>query len=261
VNDQKKVEFGATNPRIVDVMEYMNKLYKEKLIPDEVFTDVWDTYVSKFRSIPPVNGLQGSYFLEDYHQPFFAALMPVAGPGVTKPIFRSQPIRVEKNEFTVMKKFAYPEVAVRFIDNFADDELSLVMSYGIEKQADGTYKQYTVDGTKPHNFLASLIPARASAKVTWSGAQGTRAKIADQYAAFTWPQVRHFPLVRYTPQEIEQISVLETEIRTYAKTTLAKWIVNGGARSEWNAYVQQLDKLGLPKLMVIYQAAYDRFNK
>ena len=40
----------------------------------------------------------------------------------------------------------------------------------------------------------------------------------------------------------------------------ASWIVNGGIDEQWDAYVDQLNQMGLERLMEIYQEALDVYN-
>ena len=42
--------------------------------------------------------------------------------------------------------------------------------------------------------------------------------------------------------------------------TWASWIVNGGIDEQWDAYVDQLNQMGLERLMEIYQEALDVYN-
>ncbi len=264
-----KVECALTNPRLIDVMDYMHKLYVEKLIPEEMFTDSWNTYLSKTRANPPIAGYWGSYFIPEPNEPDFDPLPPLKGPGVTKPIFRSQAVRVEKNQYTIMKKCAYPEAMIRFADFTADDLWSIQLSYGpigvtIDDNKDGTYtargisEEYTKHA--PHNFFPAYISRRISEKIKWTRDQGRREEYVEKvYKPYVWPQERHFPRVTFSDQEQQEIPVLQQEIRNYTKATLAGWITKGGAKEGWDAYIKQLEKLGLPKYLQIYQAAYDRF--
>ena len=264
-----EVEFAATNPEVIDVLEYLNKLYEEGIIIEEAFTDSWNEYLTKIRSDPPITGLWGSYHLPDNLAPYYDALPPVAAPGVDKPLFRSQQVRIEKNKFTVFTGFEYPEVAVRFMDIWADDEYAAQLSYGpigltMRDNGDGTF---TAGGTSaeylsaiPHNFTASYISKSVSDNIIFEGQSGRRARFVNEvYSPYTWAQERHYPRVQFTEQELEDRAVLSNEISTFVKSTWANWVVNGGARDGWDSYVEQLKKLNLKEYMDINQAAYDRF--
>ena len=262
------VEFGATDPKLKDAAAFLNKLYKEGLIVEDMFTDSAEQFQSKCRSVPPISGVRGEYFIAAAVEQWFDPLPPIAGPDGTRR-FRSQPVRMENNRFVMYRKLAHPEAMIRFLDFWADDEWSVNLSYGgptIQRNADGTK---TVVGTGiewyrhgPHNMFPSYISKRASDKVLWTGEQGAREKyVREVFAPYLWPQDRHFTYITYNDQEQERLSILSTEIGSYVQTAIAKWIVNGVTDAAWGEYLAQLQKLGLPEAVKIFQAAYDRFSR
>ena len=269
--DNEEVHFEGTNPRLVDAIEYLNEMYEEELFPEEVFTDPWDTYVSRIQSEPAVNGMHGSFWNYQWslEQGIYEALPPLPAPGTDRPVYRSQPVRLQKNQFTLMTQFEYPEVALRFIDEFADPLTALQMSYGrvgheILEEGDG-YRQVGTNNQylqhSPHNFIAAFIPASMAQQVAWDSPQAAaRNRYAEEvYGPYTWPQDRHYPNVRFTDGEQEELSILNTEIIDYMEATHADWIVNGGARGGWDSYIDELEDLGLERWLEIHQAALDRF--
>jgi putative aldouronate transport system substrate-binding protein len=261
------VEFGAADPKLKDVVNYMHRLFVEDLIPEEVFTDAWDDYLAKSRSVPPITGMWGSYFIVSPVEEWYDPLPPVAGPDGTQR-FRSQPVRLQKNQFTIFSKFEYPEALVRFIDPWADDTFSVEASYGgplIRQESDGT-RTVTGRGVDwfehgPHNFFPTYVSKRAADKVNWTGEQGNRdLYIREIYEPYLWPQERHFAYITYTDEEQEELAVTSTEIANYIQTSIANWMVDGGVEDGWEDYLNELDRLGLDKVMEIFQTAYDRFH-
>lgn len=262
------VEFGATNPKLKDAADYLHKLYAEKLINEDMFTLAGNEYTIRIRQNPPIVGVANEYFIQAALEDYFDALPPLAGPDGTKR-FRSTPVRMENNDFVMYKKLAYPEVMMRFIDNWADQEFAVQASYGgptIQQNADGTK---TVVGSGedwykygPHNQFPTYISKATADKINWTGEQGERENnIRKFYAPYLWPQERHFAYITYTDAEIDDLAVVSNDVANYVKTSIANWIVKGGAAEGWDDYLKQLDKLGLPRLMKIFQGAYDRFNK
>lgn len=69
-----------------------------------------------------------------------------------------------------------------------------------------------------------------------------------------------YPVVNYTAEQSEEISSLTVDIYKYVNETWASWIVNGGIDEQWDAYVDQLNQMGLERLMEIYQEALDVYN-
>ena len=69
-----------------------------------------------------------------------------------------------------------------------------------------------------------------------------------------------YPVVNYTAEQSEEIASLTVDIYKYVNETWASWIVNGGIDEQWDAYVDQLNQMGLERLMEIYQEALDVYN-
>ena len=68
-----------------------------------------------------------------------------------------------------------------------------------------------------------------------------------------------FPELKFTSEEYEELSFIKTDIDSYIETTRAKWITEGGIDEEWDAFVKQLDAMGLQDMNVIYMGAYERY--
>ena len=261
------VEFGATDAKLKDAVKFLRRLYSEALITEEFFTNQGSDFTPRSRSVPPISGYWGSYFITSPVEEFYDPLPPLMGPtGVRR--YRSQPVRLQKNQFTIFTKFEYPEALVRFIDPWADDTFSVEASYGgplIRQESDGT-RTVTGRGVDwfehgPHNFFPTYVSKRAADTVNWTGEQGNRDRyIREIYEPYLWPQERHFAYITYTDEEQEELAVNSTEIANYIQTSIAKWMVDGGVDDGWDAYLNELDRLGLDKVMGIFQTAYDRFH-
>ena len=68
-----------------------------------------------------------------------------------------------------------------------------------------------------------------------------------------------YPNVYYTAEQVEELKVLLADIETYVENQQAKWVMEGGIEEEWEDYLNQLDKMGLDKLMKIYVDAYNSY--
>lgn len=79
------------------------------------------------------------------------------------------------------------------------------------------------------------------------------AKVAEEYAVPPYPTVLH------TSEELDEMTMLATDIISYVETTGARWVYEGGIEEEWDDYVAQLNQMGLERLMEIRQAALDRY--
>lgn len=66
----------------------------------------------------------------------------------------------------------------------------------------------------------------------------------------------------FTEEETEEITPLATNLKTYVKEYMGLFV--SGEKdldSDWDAYVAELEKIGLKRYLEISQAGYDRFNK
>lgn len=64
----------------------------------------------------------------------------------------------------------------------------------------------------------------------------------------------------YSPEELEQISNSKTAIDSYVYDTAIAFVTGQKSFSEWDRYLEELDKMGLDEYMSAAQAAYDRVN-
>jgi putative aldouronate transport system substrate-binding protein len=69
------------------------------------------------------------------------------------------------------------------------------------------------------------------------------------------------PGVSYTPEESARRAELQTALGTYAEEMKMKFLTGQEPLSNFEPFVSQLNRLGLPELIRITQAAYDRYMK
>ena len=66
----------------------------------------------------------------------------------------------------------------------------------------------------------------------------------------------------YTPEETDEYASLSTDISSYVNNMKASFVMGElDIDSTWDAYLSELESMGLPRMMEIEQAAYDRFAK
>ena len=66
-------------------------------------------------------------------------------------------------------------------------------------------------------------------------------------------------MVQYTDEETSQLTTLGTDIYQYVEAQYAHWVVDGGIEDEWDAYLDQLDAMGVQDLISIQESAYDAY--
>lgn len=74
--------------------------------------------------------------------------------------------------------------------------------------------------------------------------------------------VESFPSLFYTEDESAERAILYTDIENYLKTAFAQFITGEmDIDGDWDTYLNELNKMGLERLLEIDQAAYDRISK
>lgn len=68
-----------------------------------------------------------------------------------------------------------------------------------------------------------------------------------------------FPMVQYTSDEQNTLTMLGTDIYQYVEAQYAHWVVDGGIEEEWDAYLEQLDAMGLQDLVKAQTDAYNAY--
>lgn len=69
-----------------------------------------------------------------------------------------------------------------------------------------------------------------------------------------------YPRTIFTNDETTELSTLKTDITNYMKTMKAQFITGElDIDTNWDAYLAELDKMGLDRLLEIEQAALDRY--
>ena len=66
------------------------------------------------------------------------------------------------------------------------------------------------------------------------------------------------PKLKFTPEETDELSIVQTDVDTYVTKKMTEWFANGGVEEEWDTYLQELHNMGVDTYVSIYQAAYDR---
>jgi putative aldouronate transport system substrate-binding protein len=265
-----KVSYEAMNPAIKEPIKYLQRLYKEGLIPTEVFTDDNNTYLAKTRSNPPVAGVYGGFYntIPQLYEP----MAPLKSQVVEKPLFRRQLPVVTRNKFMITKSNKHPEASMRWIDALADADWSVQGQHGmfgkyLEKQPDGKIKQTDVPADKifleaPSNAMALLGTEDIYNGMIYAGIPKGRADaIKEYYKDYTVPVDRIYPPVIFTPQQLEKLKSLETDIKGFVSQSMARWITEGGVDAGWDAYIQKLKEMKVDELIQIRQEALDAFNK
>lgn len=165
-------------------------------------------------------------------------------------------------------------MAMRWADYFSTDDISVQSYWGpygvaLNKDEDGNITFLDPPEGKngdqwyweicPRDYGPKYVTPEFEAKITLPENSGDGAKLKEDEMMKEFV-AKPYPVVNYTAEQSEEISSLTVDIYKYVNETWASWIVNGGIDEQWDAYVDQLNQMGLERLMEIYQEALDVYN-
>jgi putative aldouronate transport system substrate-binding protein len=275
VIDGKPV-FGPTMDGAKEAFVWLNKLYANGLIDPEFFNLDFPTQAAKYRDENYImvgfgNGwtMQNNVgqYLDDY-----VLIEPLIGPHGDQ-YWQSDPynFRMIANTSLITTSCEDVDAAVRFYDLCFDPWNNLQLAYGsegigFELDADGTPVFLTVpegmtDGEwKFVNGHDASAPGGVSDawEKTIKGTNDSFFKYdADNYySPFFLPDAR-YPSVKWDKDTQDELAILKTDINTYCDTAFVDFVMNGDVEAKWQEYLDTLERMGLPRLMEIYQAGYE----
>jgi len=182
--------------------------------------------------------------------------------------------RAGTSEWVVTTNCKYPEVAVQFLNYLYTEEGSMLANYGIEGKSyeivDGK-PQFTdymlnnpdIDGTAAQNMLKlHAAPKLADPDqicnpnvVRDEESLSLRTLWADD------PNVDGeyvLPNFSFSLDDSSAISEIMTEVNTYVDEMVLKFITGATPLSEFDAFVKQVEAMGIQEAVEIYQNAYNR---
>jgi putative aldouronate transport system substrate-binding protein len=274
------VVFIPADLRYKEFINWCRRLYSEGLLDPEYFTQDSSMYVAKVRNSEAALvgfGVSWEYNSHTFpHNGQYGILPPLTGPfGDCYIRGNDDRIIYGRNEFTITQNCKYPEVAMRWADTFATDDNSMQAYWGpfgeaLEKSADGIINFLPPPVGKngdnwywelgPRDHGPKFVSAATEAKINLDPKSGDGLKMASD--KINGPFVPgYYPLVNYTPDQMNEISLLTADIYKYCLEMAAKWITSGGIDREWDGYIAQLNQMKLPRLMEIYSESLAIYNK
>lgn len=280
--DNGVVKDQSTNPAIKEPLKYLRELYKEGLIPTEAFTDDFNTYAAKISSNPPV---VGSYHSYANRQPKLGTAMgPIDSGNGQKPLIRSQAyIAGPANSAIITKNNKYPVATVRLLEALTTDlELGLTASRGIK----GTVWDFDSDG-KAYPLFWEESPDKMTEHSSQLGLHNSFVALKDQdfyenkwkelsyeeknsrawayenvYKDVVMPNDMVFVEGALGADDVSMMNQYKTDLTNYRRAMFADFITGKqDIDVQWDAYVKQMNKLGLEKFVEIKQRGYDMIAK
>ncbi|MGX7031063.1 extracellular solute-binding protein [Vagococcus zengguangii] len=286
-----KVIYAPTTENYKGYLEFMNKLYSEKLLDQEVFSQADEQ--KKAKGQKNQIGLFPDWFSyfttgkeekDALNDPMFQPLTSEYSKETVVPISAG----ISRGTFAITKEAASPEALLRWIDYFYGDEGAFYINKGPEgalwewaENSEGEkVRVYTenVDLANVEDTRGTITPAYGLTvpNIDYKNTEDLyiRGNADDEmdttFTDFINSETEEkitangqlpMPLLYLSKDEIDQIKDTQTDLSTYIEQMEAKFITGVEPLSNWDKYVDTVNSMGLEKYLEIYQKALDNYNK
>ncbi len=266
-----------------EAVQWMHGLWEKGILDPEYFTQDASMVTSKIQAdggsqVGLITGWVADA-VAGANADQFVLLEALEGPDGNRYVENaSNYLDISDRELVVTKECEDVEKLLAWADEFYDDVVALQTQYGsisdgcITDNGDGTYTVNepedgsSLDTSAWSNSLRDFGPKYMHEdfydKVTLPSDQGDGIKMQEDEvnAKYVTDDTNvGYPMVQYTDEETSQLTTLGTDIYQYVEAQYAHWVVDGGIEDEWDAYLDQLDAMGVQDLISIQESAYDAY--
>lgn len=277
--------FMPTQEKYKEAVKWAHELYAAGCLDPEAFTMDWSMVSSKRMSETAMVGIISTWDITgevnaaclDQYVPMPA----LAGPDGERYLDSDQSnLDISNAEFMITTACEDPASLLKFVDELYTDEAGLQSYFGsmpecIQKNEDGTYEVLApADGTTGfdtwhyNNAIRSVGPLYVTQEtqdkviLNVNGGDGRKLAVDTEYYAKYYRTDANcaMPYVRLTAEQIDTVSKLKTDIKDFCSAKYAHWVVDGGIDEEWDAYVEQLNAMGLEEYTNVYVTAFEAYQ-
>lgn len=274
--ESNELRFYPTADGTKELLEYLNKLYNEELIANNIYTIEQDQHFATGSE-----GLYGSTVEQHPQSTFgdeggdFVGIAPFKGPhGDQLARYVSSPI-VWPGGMVLTKSNENSEATARWMDYFYGEEGRKMFFMGIE----GESYEETEDGVVYLDVITNnpdglSVPEARAKYVTYAGGgypgivdqryfQGSEnnpaaleamEKIEPYLIDEVWPEFI------YTEDERKILTSTGADIEKYVEESEDRFITGERPFSEWDDYIKVLENMGLDNYIEIKNNAYERYT-
>ncbi|WP_018751993.1 extracellular solute-binding protein [Paenibacillus sanguinis] len=279
VTNDKKVIYTLAQEDFKEGVNWLHKLYAEGLIDPEAFTQSDGTYISKGQG-----GRYGLFFMWDKaamvpNPQDYVPLPPLQGPDGTVNVPRQNYYSFDMGVTAITSTNSNPALTAVWLDKMFEPLQSIQNVFGtyddpnnfniLKKKDDGTFEFQPIPEGKSYYSLSAKQNIRGSFAVLadyygkYVNMQSNTAERVEMIRTIYAPHIKsdyYYPSVYLNAEDITRVSQIETDLRPYAESKKAEWIMKGGVDTDWESYLKKLDDMGLPELLRLKQQGFDAFQ-
>ncbi|TYP73088.1 extracellular solute-binding protein [Paenibacillus methanolicus] len=265
-----KIKYGATDPGFKVMVEYLNKFYQEKLIPQDWLSmdyKAWTQQVATdktFMTIQYIGQIEimNSQLQNGAHLKF---MPPPLGYGDKAYIPKAD---YEDYGIAVSSKTKNLDAALRYLDFIYSDKGKDILSWGKEGE---TYaiengKRKFLPQFKEPNDLRKELGIFTSAAYGFADIEASLS-LSNENEKYSFQEAMkyQFPTMSVTPvltdEERNAIMAIEEQLTKYYESSVAKFIIGETPMTQWDSFLEELNKIGAQKVIDTYQVALDRLKQ
>ena len=283
-----KITAAFAEPGWREGLRYMNDLYSEGLLSGDAFVQDYNQYLQLGENPDVVilgagtaghNGVFTHFHSESGRWLDYTVVPPLEGPDGTR-FARYNPV-YGVGEWTITDRAANPEAALRLGDAFYEWDLVLHSSHGREG-IEWVWAEPGEIGINGRQAVwKALVEYGGGGRSSWWDQRGPQSRSRD----FRLGQVRGegislevilyeetrdkmepyqvntemiVPPLPFAEDTAAEIIDLESSLSNYVTEMIARFtICDADIETEWNDYLAELDRIGLPRYIELVQEAYD----
>ena len=275
IDDDKKVQFTATQDGFRECMEWLHTCYEEGLVDAEMISQDQNTVESKL-----MEGNVG----------FFTAWRLKAmgfddGVAATCSLYVPQDegaldyrmVEMAKPGAYITSSNQYVPQTLRLLDAMMDTEMTYSLYYGEKDSTSGNGWEYTDDNkVNPITSSSNEVNDFLGCNALFFGP----AKYIDE--TFNWPEQRiekteycqqyeeagllqkysddYLNIAPLTSEQQQENTLKETDIENAVKENMATFITEGVTDESWNSFVSLFDSMDVAGYINVYQDAIDTMD-
>lgn len=275
VDSAGKIRFIPTSKEYKDMLTYLNMLYEEKLLDNEVFT----MSASRDMVAKLTQDIVGSH--ADYSsnagpkmQEIFRVIPLMDNYYGEKTWTRTEPTVANIGCFLLSSKTKYAPELLKWIDYFYSEEGQILYNLGIEgvtyeKTPQGDYQYTELLTNNPDGLTITQVRTKymgfqaaagiqsdtyyKSGETHWTSQEGLPSYI-DYVQEIIWPE---FPM---NPEEVEEFGALLADTKAYADENFAAFVAGKRSLDDWDSYVAEFEKLNIARLLEMYSQISERYE-
>lgn len=282
VTDDQEVICAATQEGWKKGIEWLHKLYEEKLIDPEAFTQEWSTYVAKGKS-----GRYGVCFswdvgnIDNLNDWVPLPALTADTRNIT-PQNGSYTSGFDRGRCVVTSVAENPALVCAWLDQMYDPIQSPQNNWGTYGE-DDDFDIFEMSKNEQGGDMLKHAPLGDASPVEVREAESVGGPLAilDEYydVYVTCPDDAQYRLdwIKdiYTPDmhtkyvypnlfmsrdDTETLSNLQADIEKTINRNKADWIMNGFTDSDWEKFLDDLDAYGLEEYLALFQKYLDSYN-